>query len=84
MLVTISAYTVEIPDWAYHSILAVETGSYYDENGDIVYVNQRRGRHGERGPFQMTYIAWKDIRKPGEKFINIQTDMVYAQECFER
>jgi hypothetical protein len=71
----------EAPDWVTNGILAVESSSYYD-GPTLVYVNQARGRHGERGPWQMTNIAWRDIGSPG-RFRALQTDPAFARKCFQ-
>lgn len=75
----------EVPYWVMAGILKQETRSTYEDNGlTINYVDRRRGADGERGPFQMTYIAWKQIRQPGERFADLSTDMMYAEQCAMR
>jgi len=75
--------TVEVPDWVLVGILSVESRSYYADDG-IVYIDRRRGRHGERGPFQMTRIAFNQIAKPGERFESLSTDLDLAEDCAKR
>lgn len=87
-LLTAYAFTAEeneVPYWVMAGILKQETRSTYGDNGlTINYVDQRRGAAGERGPFQMTYIAWKQIRQPGERFADLSTDMQYAEQAAMR
>jgi hypothetical protein len=79
------AFTTDIPDWVLHGILNQETRSYYDiQDGEIVYVDRRIGRHGERGPFQMTKIAFDTIRQPGERFERLHTDPEFAEQLAKR
>lgn len=74
----------EVPAWVLAGILKQETRSTYNADDSINYVDRRRGRDGERGPFQMTYIAWKQIRQPGETFASLSTDLPYAEQCAMR
>ncbi len=74
----------EVPAWVLAGILQQETRSYYLEGDTIKYVDKRVGKDGELGPFQMTKIAWKQIRQPGEKFADLKTDTKYAEECAMR
>lgn len=69
-----------VPDWALRGILKHESRSYYNEDGNIVYIDKRRGRDGERGPFQMRKICFDEISKPGEQFWKVEKNMVYAEE----
>lgn len=73
-----------VPEWVICGILKTETKSYYNEDGYIVYVNRKRGTSGERGPFQVTPDAFKQVAKRGEKFYKIEKDMVLAQAIAER
>jgi hypothetical protein len=73
-----------IPEWILRGILATESRSYYDDNFNIVYVDKRIGTSGERGPFQLTPIAFKQIRKKGEIHSKVMKDMTYAQDLTER
>ena len=71
----------EIPAWVTKGILARESSSYYKGN-TLVYVDQTRGYDGERGPWQMTPIAWRDIGSPG-RFMDLQTNHEFARECYQ-
>jgi hypothetical protein len=68
------------PQWVLDGILYVESRSVYREDGSIKYVVQTRGKDGEYGPFQMTPIAFKQIKKRGEPFWKLETDTLYAEE----
>lgn len=69
-----------VPDWVLPGVVAVETSSFWRANGEFVYVNRKRGRHGERGPTQMTRAAFDTVALPGEKFERLQTDMEFAMD----
>ncbi len=73
-----------IPSWIVPGILAVETTSELDINGNIVYRDRRVGRDGEFGPMQMTRAAFNVIKFKGEKFDRLRTDMVFAETCAVR
>jgi hypothetical protein len=73
-----------IPEWIIVGILKRETQSYFDENGNIVYIDKSVGKCGEKGPFQMTYVAFKQIRKKGETHDRLMWDTAYAQDLAER
>jgi len=75
---------VDVPSWVTVGILKTETKSYYRVDGSIKYVDKRRGRAGEYGPFQMTKAAFLDIRKKGEQFWMLETDTTFAEECADR
>lgn len=79
-----SALENEVPTWVLAGILKQETRSTYIDADTINYVDKRRGTAGERGPFQMTHIAWTQIKQPGEKFAALSTDMAYAEQCAMR
>lgn len=74
----------EVPAWVLAGILKQETRSTYNADDSINYVDRRRGAAGERGPFQMTYRAWKQIRQPGETFASLSTDTKYAEQAAMR
>lgn len=85
LLMAVALYSQdEVPEWVLKGILKVETKSSYREDGSIKYVDKRRGTHGERGPFQMTRIAFDQIKLPGEQFWQIETDKVFAEQCAMR
>jgi hypothetical protein len=72
-----------IPDWVLPGIVAVESSSYW-RGTTLVYVNRKRGRHGERGPTQMTRAAFDTVARPGESFARLSTDMDFAVELTVR
>ena len=73
----------DIPDWVFDGILKVETRSYY-KGEELVYVDRRIGRSGERGPYQMCYNTWKQVAHAEEKFRTLSTDTHYADTCATR
>ena len=73
-----------IPEWILVGILMRETKSYYDKNGNIVYIDKTNGTSGEKGPFQITPVAFEQIKKKGETHSKVKKNMVYAQEMTER
>lgn len=79
MLCLCSMQAVEVPDWVLVGIAYTESRSYYSETG-LVWVDRARGRAGERGPYQCTYRAWKDVCLPGERFSMLERDSSYAEE----
>lgn len=82
--VGISTQAADMPTWILPGLLARESSSYYDGDGSIVYVDQRMGKDGERGPFQMRPAAFADIAEPGERFETLSTDMRFAEICARR
>jgi hypothetical protein len=85
LLICCTAWAVEdMPGWVLPGILYVETHSYYNDDGSIHYTNKKRGSHGERSSFQITYRAFKQVRQPGEQFWQIETDQVFAEEIATR
>jgi hypothetical protein len=70
------------PDWAMCGILVVETRSSYltTPGTPITYVDQSVGKDGERGPFQMTRIAFRQVAKGGESFSRLESDTRYAEQ----
>jgi len=75
LLLTISLNALDL-----HKILMLESSSYYKPDGTIEWVNRKRGLDGERGCFQMTKGAWKQIAKKGEHFADLD-DTKYAEDC---
>jgi hypothetical protein len=73
----------KIPDWVIQGILQVETRSSIGKNGNIKYVDKRRGLAGERGPFQMRKCSFDTIKKRGDQFWMLETDTEFAQEKAE-
>lgn len=84
LLITTCMFSVEIPSYVLKGILKVETNSSYLDDGKIKYVDKRRGLSGERGCFQMTKIAFDQIKKRGEQFWMIESDRYFAEECAKR
>lgn len=74
----LAGFAADPPDWAMQGILAVETHSKYLAGGRIDYVDKRVGASGERGPFQMTRVAFDQISRPGESFSRLSTDTRFA------
>lgn len=77
----------DVPQWVMVGILYTETNSMYSTEplaSPIKYVNRRVGKAGELGPFQMTYRAFLDVRRPGETFHRIHQDPIYAEELAVR
>lgn len=72
-----------VPQWVITGIAAVETGSYF-KSGRLVYVDQRDGRHGEVGPFQMTRAAYEDIKGPEDSFTRMRHEPKYAEKMARR
>lgn len=68
-----------VPQWVLEGIIGRETHSYYSKNGNIVWIDRRRGKAGERGPFQMTPIAFRQVEKNFRKFSKLEKDLVYAE-----
>lgn len=68
-----------VPQWVLEGIIGRETKSYYSKNGNIVWVDRRRGKAGERGPFQMTPIAFRQVEKNFRKFSKLEKDLVYSE-----
>jgi hypothetical protein len=76
---------LDIPEWVEEGILAVESSSYYGADGHLVWVNRTRGRDGELGAWQVTPIAWMDVRKKGERFKDLKLpDQTYSRTIFRR
>jgi hypothetical protein len=73
-----------IPDWVLIGIPSVESKSWWSDDGVLHYVDQRRGSHGELGPWQMRRIAFNDIRQHGEQYWRIEVDREFAAECAAR
>jgi hypothetical protein len=79
MLCLCSTYGTEVPDWVLVGIAYTESRSYYSDTG-LVWVDHTRGRAGERGPYQCTYRAWKDVSRRGERFSDLERDTKYAEQ----
>jgi hypothetical protein len=77
-------YSQEPPEWVLKGILAVETRSVLLVNGRIEYVDRSRGAAGERGPFQMRRVAFKQIAQPLDDFDLIEKNPEYARRLASR
>jgi hypothetical protein len=71
----LKACSSECPDWCVRGIMAVETSSYLKADGSIQYVNQRRGKDGERG---ITQAMPATLRKYGFSPSLAEQDPAYA------
>lgn len=72
----------EVPYWALAGILAQETRSFYRTTSgteEIVYVDRATGHDGELSAFQITAVAWRQVRRPGDRFQDLATDQFYAE-----
>ena len=72
-----------IPTWILIGIAMKETRSHW-RNDELIYVNQKRGTHGERGPFQMIPDTFAMIKKSGESFSRLSYDMEFATQITVR
>ncbi len=79
-LLCTSAYSVEIPNEILHAILEVETQSYVDASGRVVYVDKKVGDAGEYGPYQMTQVAFDQIYKGERPRSDLKHDMKFATQ----
>jgi hypothetical protein len=82
LLTLCSSYAVEVPTWIVKGILRVETGSYV-KNGQVVYVDTRVGKHGERGAGQMSRAALHTVA-PGTPIHRLETDPAFAVDCTKK
>jgi hypothetical protein len=72
------------PRWILKGILYVETRSILRDDNSVKYVDRRRGTAKERGPTQIRPLTFKDFRKRGENFADLETDTVFALEMTDR
>jgi hypothetical protein len=79
-----SLSSAEPPAWVLQGILYTETRSTFNADGSIRYVDKRRGSHGERGAFQMTRIAFEQVKARGEQFWMIEKDPRLAEDLARR
>ena len=84
LLCVVALAAEDMPSWVLPGILAVETRSYYQDDGSIHYTDKRRGKAGEYGPFQMTRAAFRQVSRRGEPFWKLETDRVYAEDLAVR
>jgi hypothetical protein len=75
---------VEIPAWVLPGILREESSSRYTSTGAIDYVNRADGADGEVGPFQMTPAAFDMVKRSGERFDDLRTNLPFAEDCCRR
>jgi hypothetical protein len=73
----LSADAATVPDWVVRGIAAQESSSWYALDGHLVYVDQRIGADGERGPWQMALAAFREIEP--SKSITLLDDPVAAE-----
>lgn len=83
LILAACALASDIPPWILPGIAMRETGSYFHQN-DLVYVDRTVGDAGERGPFQVRPIAFRQVRLEGERHRQVEQDMTFAQEITER
>lgn len=68
----------DVPRSLLAAMLHEESSSHYRQDGSIRYVNQKRGRDGERGPFQ---ILPSTARQYGFSPSLCEADPAYAEMC---
>lgn len=68
----------EVPAWIMPAIAYQETRSYVLSDGSIRYVDQRVGKAGERGPWQMKPIALRQVHLSAWRWL-ICEDMAAAE-----
>ena len=73
-----------VPRWIVAGILAQETKSTLRPDDSIRYVDKRRGAAGERGPTQLKRIAFDQVKRPGEAYWRVETDLDFALDITER
>ena len=73
-----TATATEIPPYILPAILKVETKSYFDERGAIIYVERKDGLAGEYGPYQVTKAAFDQIYKGRRPRSDLKKDMQFA------
>jgi hypothetical protein len=73
-----------VPGWIIDGILYTETRSYYAEDGSLVYVDRRRGKSKERGIAQITPGAFKQVKRAGEHFSDVETSPEFGVEIAQR
>ncbi len=79
-----AAKGADIPAWVLPGILHEETSSRYIATGAIDYVNRDDGKDGEIGPFQMTPAAFDMVKRSGEQFADLRTNLPFAEDCCRR
>lgn len=76
-----------VPDWVIRGIAAVETKSYFRDDGKLVYVDHS-GDTGETddglGPFQTTQGAFNMVRRAGERWTALRVDYRFAEAIARR
>lgn len=78
------ASSESVPLWIMRGIAMVETSSTLHDDGSITWRDQRIGKSGDSGVFQMTRIGFADVARPGERFSRIHKDPAFARELAER
>lgn len=74
----------KVPRWIIAGILAVETKSKLRVDDTVRYVDKTRGALGERGPTQLRRCAFDQVKRPGEAYWRVETDMAFALDITER
>ena len=67
-----------LPEWILTGVAYVESRSYWDDTGRLVYVDRRTGSAGEVSPFQITPDCFKTYARSGDSFRRLSYDMDYA------
>lgn len=73
-----------MPRWIIAGILAKETRSTLRSDDTVRYVDKRRGAAGERGPTQLKRCAFDQVKKDGEAYWRVETDIDFALDITER
>lgn len=67
-----------LPPRLLDAVAWVESRSYWDDSGRLVYVDKRTGEAGEVSPFQITPRTFRIYARPGDSFRRLTYDMDYA------
>lgn len=84
ILLLSTAVAEEVPAWVLRGLLAVESSSSYLPDGSIRYVDRRRGKADERGPFQVTPSTFRLYAKAGERIEWLEEDTAFAERFTRR
>ena len=82
LILAASLCSADVPQWVVRGVAFAESSSYY-KDGALVWVNHGRDRDS-LGPFQVREIAWRQVAKPGERFEDMGTDVLYAETVARR
>lgn len=72
-----------VPNWVFVGVAMVESSSYWTD-GELTYVDKEDGDDGERGPFQVTRDAFREVAGPGDDFARLRSEPIFASKIFER